>query len=411
MIKKIATAQLRKGMFIHDLNCGWMESPFVRNQFKLGSKDDISKIAGLGVKELYIDTSKGLDAPEAPSRRQVQESLDSEIHEVLSESTPEEKTVSVQAERKAAEQVEKEAKRVVTDIMEDARLGKQIELEKVNPVVEGMVESIFRNKDALLSLGRIRQMDQYTFQHSVGVCVLMTSFAKVIGLERDVITKIATGALLHDIGKTQTPDHILNKPGKLTDEEFAIMRDHVVQSRELLAETKNIDPVSLAVAAEHHERYDGSGYPNKLAGDDISIYGQMAAIVDVYDAITADRCYHEGMEPTAALSKILEWSKFHFNPLLAQQFIQCVGIYPVGTLVRLKSDRLAVVVEPGRDTLLKPTVRLAWDIGRSRALAPTDVDLGDSGSGADEGIIAHESPKKWNIHPEELMDIAPKSVG
>ncbi len=188
-------------------------------------------------------------------------------------------------------------------MMEDARLGRQLEVERVSPLIERMVGSIFSNKDALLGLTRIRRMDRYTFEHSVSSAVLMVSFARTLGLDKECIREIGVGALLHDIGKTLVPPEILNKPACLTDEEFVIMRGHVVHSRQLLEGSKGISPVAPGVAAEHHERMDGSGYPNGIKGDEISRYGQMAAIVDVYDAITADRVYHKGMESHRALRK------------------------------------------------------------------------------------------------------------
>ena len=214
-------------------------------------------------------------------------------------------------------------------------------MEKVEPLVEKMVDSIFRHQDALIPLARLKTHDEYTFQHSVSVCALMVAFARGLKLSREVIKEIAIGALLHDVGKAKVPDDILNKPGKLTDGEFDKMKSHVVQSKIILHNTPGISEIALDVAAQHHERFDGTGYPNKLKGQEISFYGQMGAIVDVYDAITSNRVYHKGMAPTDALKKLLEWSKFHFNPELVQSFIRTIGIYPSGSLVRLESGRMS----------------------------------------------------------------------
>ncbi len=405
-IKKVAVGQLRPGMYIHDLNCGWMEHPFLSNNFRIKDLDTIQCIAAMGIREVYIDTGKGDDVNPAPTREAVLADLQQRLQRVGT--APSRKTaprLSVREERINAARVEREASRLVTNIMQDVRLGKQIEVERVSHVVDGMVSSIFRNPHALMSLGRIRQMDRYTFEHSVSVGVLMMSFARELGLERSVMQEIGVGALLHDIGKIKTPDPILNKRGKLSDDEFAIMRQHVVYSRELLEQTGGISATALAVAAQHHERYDGSGYPLKLKGDEISPYGQMAAIVDVYDAISADRCYRKGEEPTSVLRRLLEWSQFHFNENLVHQFIRCVGIYPVGTLVRLESGRLAIVLEPGEKGPLFPLVRVIYDTHRRQFITPRDIDLSNpTARSGDDRISNCESAEKYGIKVPVFMD-------
>ncbi|MBS0555361.1 MAG: HD-GYP domain-containing protein, partial [Proteobacteria bacterium] len=272
------------------------------------------------------------------------------------------------------------------------RLGKQIELEKIEPLVERMVDSIFRDQDALLPLARLKEHDSYTFQHSVSVCALMTAFARTLELPREIIREIAIGALLHDVGKARVPDEILNKPAKLTDAEFDKMKNHVVQSKIILQATPGISDIALDVAAQHHERHDGTGYPNKLKGEAISLYGQMGAIVDVYDALTSNRVYHKGMPPTEALRKILEWSAMHFKPTLVQAFIRSVGIYPTGSLVRLESRRLAVVQAQHADKPMKPTVKVIFHTA-GHYLQPEDVDLRRS----QDQIVGYEDFAAWNI--------------
>jgi HD-GYP domain-containing protein (c-di-GMP phosphodiesterase class II) len=210
--------------------------------------------------------------------------------------------------------------------------------------------------------------------------------------------------MLHDIGKMRVPDHILNKPDKLTDPEFLIMKSHVVLGLETLRETPGISRTVIQVAGEHHERFGGSGYPEQLSGGEISQLGRMAAIVDVYDAITSNRIYHKGMEPPAALTKLFEWSEQHFDPELVQHFIQAIGIYPVGSLVRLASNRLAVVMEQGGHGLLFPTVRVVYDIQRGRKLAPVDLDLTDPVTGGD-AILRNEEPENWGIDPFEYLTL------
>ncbi len=396
MIKTIRVDQLQMGMYVHDLNCDWMEHGFLRPRFLLKTETDLERIRRLGIRELAIDPDKGNDVSQTPSLTEA----DTAMAPTLS---VEPRPISLSDERVQAKRIHQEAIDVVHGLMEDARLGQQIDLERANPVIGKMVDSIFRNQDALLGLTRIRHIDRYTFEHSVNVTVLMVSFACSLELERSLIHDIGLGALLHDIGKTQVPSAILNKPDRLTAEEFRVMRAHVVHSRDILAAAPGIPAAALAVAAEHHERLDGSGYPDGKAGAQISRPGQMAAIVDVYDAITSDRIYHKGMEPPLALRKLLEWSPHRFDPQLVQQFIRCVGIYPIGTLVRLRSGRLGIVIESSREGLFQPVVRVFMDTKHRRYLAVEDVDLSRQRKGSEERIGGVESPEQWRISPEELL--------
>jgi HD-GYP domain-containing protein (c-di-GMP phosphodiesterase class II) len=173
-------------------------------------------------------------------------------------------------------------------------------------------------------------------------------------------------------------------------------RDKNAIYRDALEQTPGMPEAAIIITGQHHERYDGTGYPNKIKRDEISLLGQMVSIVDVYDALTSDRIYHKGLEPTAALKKLFEWSKFHFNAELVQHFICFIGIYPVGSLVKLESGMLGIVVNPGNENLLRPIVRTVFDLRREHAVTPRDIDLsikfGDS-------IVQHESPHNWGIDP------------
>jgi putative nucleotidyltransferase with HDIG domain len=312
--------------------------------------------------------------------------------------------VSHQEELGFAKQIQKEANKVIHSVLGDVRMGKQIQVERLSPVVSQITESILRNQGTLVSLCRIREGDTYTFQHSVSVCTLLVSFCRYMEMSPEIIHEAGIGGMLHDIGKMRVPDHILNKPGKLTDQEFAIMQDHVVLGLDILRQTPGISRTVIQVAGEHHERFEGSGYPEQIRGSEISLLGRMAAIVDVYDAITSNRIYHLGMEPPAALTKLFEWSDHHFDPELVQHFIQAIGIYPVGSLVKLESNRLAVVVEQGSQGLLFPTVRVIYDVERGRTITPKDLDLAAPESAGDS-IIRNEEPETWGIDPFKFLTL------
>ena len=400
LIKKIDISQLKTGMYLHNLGGDWMSHPFVRSRFMVTSEEEIQKIVDAGIRDVYIDTGKGLDVKDAPTKEEVRASIESEIIQIASQAPPPLVKVSFAEEIERAKQVRGEAQRLVQTMMRDARLGKAIELPSVEPVVQNITDSILRNAGALIGLLKIKDRDDYTFLHSVSVCALMVAFCQSTGMDAEMIRQAGLGGLLHDTGKALISDEILNKPGRLTDEEFEIIKRHPSDGYEILLKTPHIGPIPLDITLHHHERRDGTGYPDKLAGDDISTLAQMAAIVDVYDAITSDRSYHKGMPAAEALRKIFEWSKHHFNPEHVHAFIRCVGIYPVGTLVMLESGRIGVVMEPHESNLLAPKVKVFFNTKSNAHITPIIVDLAKSfGDGGGDRIVGHESPEKWNVDP------------
>ncbi|MBF0127193.1 MAG: HD-GYP domain-containing protein [Magnetococcales bacterium] len=413
MIKLIPTKKLAAGMFVHDFNHDWKD-PCCQdrdpNAFRgsrlIRTDEEVQAVIEHGIREVFIDSQRGKDVEEAPTAAEVQAILEAQLQELGAEEFDEEaQEVPFEKEIHKAAKVKAQARTLVGSILEDARLGRQVTLTPVKDAVRNMADSMFRNPDALLSLSLIKQKDEYTFMHSVNVGVFLMSFCRALGLKEEEIVNVGVGGMLHDIGKMRTPEAILNKAGKLTDEEFAIMKKHVVFSRKILSETPGIAEISMHVAAQHHERHDGSGYPLGLKGDQINHFGQMAAIVDVYDAITSDRCYHKGNAPHFALKRMLEWSKFHFSLELYQKFVQCVGIYPMGTLVRLENGLLGVVIRPNRDSLLHPVVTVLINGKTGQRLEPREVNLmacqGDQQSGY--FIKGYEDHEKWQVNPVAFL--------
>jgi putative nucleotidyltransferase with HDIG domain len=406
MLKKVDPSQLKVGMYIHDLSCDWMTHPFVRNRFVIASQDEIQKIVKAGIHDVVIDSDKGLDVEHAPTLAESQEATERELAELARQPAKSIKT-SLGEELQRAAQIRHQAAGVVRNVMADARLGKAIEIGAVQPVVQNITESILRNPGALLGLLRIKTKDDYTFLHSVSVCALLVAFCNARGLDEDITRQAGLGGLLHDTGKALVPDAILNKPGPLTDEEFAVIKKHPEDGWNILRQSPEVPQIALDITRHHHERLDGTGYPDKLAGDQISELAQMAAIVDVYDALTADRVYHKGIPAAAALRKIYEWSKHHFNQQLVQEFMRCVGIYPVGTLVLLESGRLGVVVEPHESNLLAPKVNVFFNTRTNVYIKPETIDLSRGlGFGGGDKIVGHESPSRWNVDPMRFMTLA-----
>jgi putative nucleotidyltransferase with HDIG domain len=393
MIKNIPVAQLRIGMYIHDLGCTWINHPFFRNQFKIENDSMLNKIIATGIEYVTIDTALGLDVEDMAANDGIYQADIAVFNEMSSIAT------EVIVSRTYAEEFERakvalsNACKMMQNMMRDVRLGKQVSLEQSEPMIENIVDSMFNCPSSVLPQAQIKTLDKYTFQHSVAVSALTVSFGRVLDLPRQEIKELAMGGLLHDLGKAKIPLHLLNKPGKLTDDEFAVMKTHVMASAQLLKGVANLSEVSFNAAAQHHERYDGSGYPNRLKGDEISLHGQMLAIVDVYDAITSIRAYHKAIPPTEALRRLYEWSGTQFNPMLVQAFIRGIGIYPAGSLVRLESERLGIVREVEPEKSLQPVVQVIFDCAKSCPIDPEIVDLSTS----DDKIKSHEAFEKWGI--------------
>ena len=308
MLKKIPTSELRIGMYVHDLGRAWMDHPFSVNRFQIKDMQTIQKIVNAGIRELTIDASKGLAGP-APV---VAASTPVQAEPVRADAKP--GKVSVADERGRAKVLYQEATSIIHNLMSDARLGKQVELQSLEPLAERMVQSVFRNHHALTGISRIKTKDEYTFMHCVSVAGLLVTFAREQGFSEEDIHQVAIGGLIHDIGKTMTPHEVLNKPGKLEPEEFEIMKGHVTHSREILEQTLGISKMSMDIAVLHHERMDGSGYPRGLSGEEILLESRIIALADVVEAMSSHRPYRPSLGIGKALEEISANSGKYYEP-------------------------------------------------------------------------------------------------
>jgi putative nucleotidyltransferase with HDIG domain len=274
-------------------------------------------------------------------------------------------------------------------------MGKAVDTASALRLVEEIADSVTRNPNALISLARLKTADDYTYMHSVAVCALMVALSKQLGLDAAQTRSAGVAGLLHDLGKAVMPMDVLNKPGKLTDEEFAIIKRHPEEGHQMLLASQGADEMALDVVLHHHEKTDGSGYPKRLKADEISLYAKMGAVCDVYDAITSNRPYKAGWDPAESIRRMAEWTTGHFDPTVFQAFVKSLGIYPIGSLVRLHSGRLGIVIEQAEKSLLTPRVKVFFSTKADARIAPEVIDL--SLPGGKEKIVGREDPAKWNF--------------
>ncbi len=399
MLKRIAVSELRVGMYVDELCGSWMEHPFWRTRFALRDADDVRRIAESGIQEVWIDTEKGVDGDSLNAHAPTRAEAEAEIERRLLKSAAAgaehaDDRVSCADEMERAHAVYARLRPIVLNVFSEARMGRAVSSEMAFDLVDEVFQSVRRNASALISLSRLKRADDYTYMHSVAVCGLMIALARQLGLSEEDSREAGLGGLMHDIGKSQIPDRILRKPDKLTDDEWVKMKAHPEIGHSILSEG-SYGPIPMDVALHHHEKIDGTGYPHRLAGNSISLFALMASVCDVYDAITSNRPYKTGWSAAEAIRKMAEWAPGCFDDKVFQAFVKTVGIYPVGTLVRLEGGRLGVVVEHNEHALLKPTVKVFYSISSQSRIAPELIDLAQSRNGL--RILGREDPAAWGL--------------
>jgi HD-GYP domain-containing protein (c-di-GMP phosphodiesterase class II) len=374
-----------------------MEHPFWRNGFVVTDPQDIKAILASSIREVWIDSDKGLDVPvgtatvsEAESDAQVEVQLQEESNQKR-EVAP----VSMGVELERAAKICLQSKQAVISMFQEARMGKSVDTNGARQLVEEISDSVARNPGALISLARLKTVDDYTYMHSVAVCAMMVSLAKQLGLDEEQTRLAGMAGLMHDLGKALMPMEVLNKPGKLSEAEFNIIKTHPVEGHRMLLTGSDVHPLVLDVCLHHHEKTDGSGYPKGLKDAEISLFAKMGAVCDVYDAITSNRPYKLGWDPAESLRKMAEWAQGHFDAKVFQAFVKSLGIYPIGSLVKLTSGRLGVVVEQTGKSLTMPVVKVFFSTKSNMRIVPELVDL--SQPHMTEKIASREDPAKWRF--------------
>ena len=387
-------------MFVERFCGSWMDHPFWQKSFLI--EDDVAyqAILSSSIVELFIDTAKGLDV------LSVRLASEEQTEVVIPESPPlvpekefvaraAEPATSMDVELGRAAKVIKKSKQAVVLMFQEARLGNAVNLESMESLVDDITASVMRNSGALIGLVRLKSKDDYSYMHSIAVCALMIALAKQLNLSEREIRDAGLAGLLHDIGKMTLPMDILNKPGKLTAAEFDIVKQHPLSGYKLLLKNKETNKAVLDVCLHHHEKMDGSGYPDKYSGNQISLMARMGAVCDVYDAITSNRPYKVGWCPSESIKKMAEWTKGHFDEVVFGAFVKSIGIYPVGSLVRMGSGRIGVVIEQNTKSLLLPKVKVFFSSKSISYIAPCIVDMASPGE--QDKIVSREDADKWGL--------------
>lgn len=400
MIRKIAIDQLQPGMYVVDLHRPWLAHSFWRARFMVGDAAQIARLREEGISEVSIDTDKGGDLPPVePLSGFSDEELLRRFASRLERLKAKPVTVSLGEERRRAVRLIAEAGAIVSDLMLAARDGREVDAARLEPMVAKLLESVQRNRDALAPLARLKHGDGYASEHAVATTALVIALGQQQGLAEVELEKLALGTLVKDIGEAAIDDRLISKPGMLSQSEYAVVQSHVEEGLAVLQAPARLPETAVAVVLEHHERFNGSGYPCRMAGANISAAGRMAAIADTYDAMTSQRPYRQAVSPSQALRLLYDQGGLHFDPGLVAAFVRTVGVYPVGSLVMLESGHLAVVEEIHHDNLLYPVVRVIYHGARRQYVAPARVDLARS-FGNHYGRIVHaDTFERWGLNP------------
>jgi HD-GYP domain-containing protein (c-di-GMP phosphodiesterase class II) len=411
---RVRKEDLRLGMYIQSLEGSWFDHPFWKSKFLLESNDDLRALQSSDIEGVWVDEDQSLapaiahltgqapapepDAPEpelSPREQLLRELAPKPATPVAAAPQAKPRRISAPNEFQAAERVLEDCKAAVGELFARIHEGKGAEaIEEAAPIVGGIAESVERNPDALIPLLRVRTLDEYTYMHSIAVSALMINLARQLNLPPDYIRQAGTAGLFMDVGKAFLTPALLSKRGTYSEADWAEMRRHPELGADAVKASGDLSKIVADVCLHHHEKYDGTGYPKGLKGDDISLFARMAAICDTYDAIASARPHRPARGPADAVAELYKL-KGHFDESVLTNFIRSIGIYPVGSLVRLESRMLGCVSAQRRDELTKPVVRVFYSIPQGAHVPVHELDLAEIPS--PDRIVAREEPGRWGL--------------
>ncbi len=385
MEQRVKRSALKPGMYVVSYGPGSFEQPLVRVNKPILGMADIDALVPASIEDVIIETSINISllGQERPVGVPI--------------------TTGIGDELPIARKLYCDALDHVKDFVDDVRKGTDIDCRKAMPLVENFIESVFRNETAAITLFKLRGFDEYTYTHSINVSLLAILLGKHLGLDKPALLKLGLAGMYHDVGKARIPEAILNKPGKLTEAEFQVMKGHPLEGYKLMAGQKDLDPEILRAVVEHHERADGTGYPRALTGEAIGRFSRIVAVVDVYDALTSRRVYKDAMTPAKALGMMYQWRDKDFTPHAIESFIRCIGVFPVGSFVKLSGGEFGIVasVNPLRPT--KPEIKVVMD-AKMRPQIPRTLDLLElEGTGQAQDIAQVLNPSEYKIDLEPFF--------
>ena len=368
MKQKIDISELRQGMYVSGLDRPWLESPFPFQGFLINSDIELDELKEL-CQFVYIDLERGAvstSEKELPTKSESNTVSDQKQRPYI---------VKFEDEIPPAQELRSEASTYMEQIFRDVRAGKSIEGKQVRKVVAGMVASILRNPDALVLLSSLREHDEFAVAHSINVCTLCLAFGRYMGFSADELTELGMGGLLHDVGEIRVPTNIMRREGLLSKEESLLMQTHTTHGADILRNSSDIPTSTIDIALTHHERSNGQGYPEGIYEKDIGYYSRIVGMIDVYDSVTTSHGHRHGISSTEALKNMYNWRDTLFDAKLIENFIQCLGIYPIGSVVELGSGEVGIVISVSLEHRLLPKLLLVRDSAKKAYLPPKIINL------------------------------------
>jgi HD-GYP domain-containing protein (c-di-GMP phosphodiesterase class II) len=406
MDRKVNVGYLKIGMYVSNLDRPWIDTPFLLEGFLIRTEEDLSALNQYCI-FVYIDPERGSDDADQYIEEKPRLKTNSYLERFLQDNKKKvqyEHSKPVKEELPAAQTALDDASNQVAHIMEDVKEGKNLNIEAVRGVVEPILDSIIRNSEAYMWLSMMQKKSAYAYSHSVDNCALAIAFGRFMGLPKKDLRTLAVGLLMMDMGNVRVPDVILNKKARLTEAEYRIVKKHVGHGVEILKNTEGMTEDIINISLTHHERFDGSGYPNALQGTQIPVYGRMAAIIDCYDAMTSHRPFSAAKSPYAALQNIYNWRGTAFQPELVEQFLQCIGVYPTGSLVEMTNGAVAIVLEQNLTQRMRPKVMLILDEDKAQLMEYKTINLSEEFKDASDlplNIYRGLDPGTYDIDPTE----------
>jgi HD-GYP domain-containing protein (c-di-GMP phosphodiesterase class II) len=396
--RRVLVHDLEVGMYVSRLDCDWSDTPFPLQGVAITSRDDIVALSRF-CKYVFIDTQRRVVAAKVPAGRAAPAAVNTRL--VTRHSYAD--TASFEDEMPHAREAYDTVARFAEELVREIQDGGAIDPAAVDQAVRPMVESILRSGDAFFWVESLRRRDSYTYQHAIGCSTLAAAFGRHMGFAPDAIVSLAAGGLLMDVGKSQLPEELLEREGPLTSSEFDLVRQHVREGVAILDHSGVADAEVRDMVLTHHERFDGTGYPDGLAGTSIPLAGRMAGLIDTYHALSTPRPYRAAVSQHSALRELYSGRDAAFQGELVEQFQACLGVYPTGSLVELNTGEVAIVMVQNQSRRLQPRVAILTGADKDELDDFQVVDLMRQVEGVQREIRRTLPPGSHGIDPREYF--------